>query len=200
MEYSGRTITLRDGRACLLRSPGPDDGKAMLDYLRRTAKETPYLIRYPDEIDVTLKEERPFLKQALEDPRRLMISAFVGGQVAGNAALAPVSPYRKFRHRAQLGVAVRKSCWGQGLGRALIEALCAAAPDMGYDQIELEVSSANRRAVELYERLGFEIWGERPRAFRYDSGATSSELLMVRRVEDDGWRPLVASMITETEE
>ena len=62
------------------------------------------------------------------------------------------------------------------------------------------MSSANRRAVELYERLGFEILGERPRAFRYDSGATSSELLMVRRVEDDGWRPLVASMITETEE
>lgn len=184
MEYPGRTVTLRDGRACLLRSPDPEDSTAMLRYLRRSAGETPFLIRYPDEAEIPLREERAFLRRTLEDPRKLMIAAFVEGRLAANGGLAPVSAYRKARHRAELGIAVLRKYWGLGLGTILMGALCAAAPGLGYCQIELEVASANRRAVALYERFGFRRCGERPCAFRYEDGSTGGELLMIKQLEE----------------
>jgi len=150
----------------------------MLRYLRRSAGETPFLIRCPDEADLPLREERAFLRRAMEDPRRLMIAAFVEGRLAANGGLAPVSAFRKSRHRAELGIAVLRRYWGLGLGTVLMGALCAAAPGMGYSQIELEVACANRRAVALYQRCGFEIFGKRPCAFRYEDGSTGGELLM----------------------
>jgi ribosomal protein S18 acetylase RimI-like enzyme len=45
---------------------------------------------------------------------------------------------------------------GHGLGRRLLEASMAALEGLGYTELSLTVTSANRRAVTLYERMGFE--------------------------------------------
>ena len=42
-------FALKDGREALLRSPREEDIPAMLDYLRRSAGETEFLLRYPEE-------------------------------------------------------------------------------------------------------------------------------------------------------
>ena len=40
---------LKDGRAALIRSPKEEDIPGMLDYLYLSAKETDFLMRYPEE-------------------------------------------------------------------------------------------------------------------------------------------------------
>ena len=62
----------------------------MLDYLRTTAGETPYLLREPEEVTMTIEAERAFLKDSLDDPRALMLTVWVDGQLAGNGSLSPV--------------------------------------------------------------------------------------------------------------
>ena len=121
MRYGEKRMALKDGRICLLRSPGAEDAGAMLDYLRDIAGETHFLIRYPEEVRMDPAEEADFLEQQRRpDSRSVMIAAFMDGVVAGDVSVSPAGGQQKLRHRASLGIAVRQPCWSLGLGRILI--------------------------------------------------------------------------------
>jgi ribosomal-protein-alanine N-acetyltransferase len=48
---------------------------------------------------------------------------------------------------------------GRGLGSALVAAVERLVADRGYDTVEIEVLTANRRALRLYHHLGYEtVW------------------------------------------
>lgn len=53
------------------------------------------------------------------------------------------------------GICVAPELRGQGIGTALIEALCVEARARDYQAIRLDVIDTNMRARALYERLGF---------------------------------------------
>ncbi len=53
------------------------------------------------------------------------------------------------------GIAVTRAARGQGIGTALLDALCDTARARGYGSIRLEVIDTNWRARALYEREGF---------------------------------------------
>jgi GNAT superfamily N-acetyltransferase len=44
---------------------------------------------------------------------------------------------------------------GQGIGRALLTAVCTHASEQGCAAVDLEVDAAHQRAVHLYAREGF---------------------------------------------
>jgi putative acetyltransferase len=55
-----------------------------------------------------------------------------------------------------LGLAVLPEAQGQGVGRALMHALCDWADNWGHVlRLELTVFADNHRAIRLYERCGF---------------------------------------------
>ena len=77
-------------------------------------------------------------------------------QVVANAGLHPVSPALRRRHVMNLGIAVHPEAQGQGVGRALMQALCDWADQWGQVlRIELTVFVDNPRAIALYQRFGF---------------------------------------------
>ncbi len=53
------------------------------------------------------------------------------------------------------GIAVTREARGQGIGTALLDALCTEGQRRGYGSIRLEVIDSNWRARALYERQGF---------------------------------------------
>lgn len=55
------------------------------------------------------------------------------------------------------GLCVDASARNQGLGTALMRAICAEARVRGYASVRLDVIDSNPRAVELYKRLGFTV-------------------------------------------
>ncbi len=55
------------------------------------------------------------------------------------------------------GISVAAEARSQGLGAALLSAICAEAQARGYDQVRLDVIDTNWRAVALYKRLGFVV-------------------------------------------
>lgn len=171
---------LPSGRECVLRNPTADDAEALLEYLRDTAAQTPFLLREPDEADLSPEQEERLLEHFLEAPRQMMLAALVSGKLAGNSSMAPVGNKRRVLHRCSLAIAIDQEYWGLGLGTALLEALLGQARRCGYEQAELEVIAGNERALRLYRRLGFELYGERPRAIRYGDGSYANELLMVK--------------------
>lgn len=75
------------------------------------------------------------------------------------------------------GICVARDHRGRGIGRALVEMLCAEAEARGHDAIRLEVIDTNIRARALYERLGFRVikhdrLGLLRHAFGFESAAT----------------------------
>jgi ribosomal protein S18 acetylase RimI-like enzyme len=53
------------------------------------------------------------------------------------------------------GLCVAPEARGQGVGQALIAAICAEAARRGHEEVRLDVVDTNTRARALYERLGF---------------------------------------------
>ena len=165
MEYR-KTITLKDGRECILRNGTESDGKAVLDNFILTHEQTDYLASYPDESETTPEEESEFLKNKTESPDEIEIMAEVGGAVAGLAGISSLGRKYKVRHRVDFGISVDRAYWGLGIGRALLEACIECARKAGYEQMELSVVAENPRAITMYEKAGFVEFGRNPRGFK----------------------------------
>lgn len=89
--------------------------------------------------------------RALRETDSLTLGALDGfGRLLGYAWYAP-------RDAAcpGVGLCVRDDAQGQGIGRALMEALQRAAQEAGKEGLKLDVVRANVRAQNLYASLGF---------------------------------------------
>lgn len=173
-----RTLTLKDGTDCHMRSPQPGDAAPMLNYLVDTAGESDFLTRYPEEVGMSREEEQDFLREVSNDPRRVMVAAFMEDTVLGCANVFPVGERLKLRHRGVFGVAIRKAWWRRGLGGLMIKECIVLAREMGYEQLELNVLAGNSRAIDLYERHGFRPWGRVKNGFKLKDGSYQDELMM----------------------
>ena len=65
MKYN-RTITLKDGRTCVLRNGTEQDAKAVLDNFILTHGQTDFLTTYPEETPFTIEYEKEYLKKIKE--------------------------------------------------------------------------------------------------------------------------------------
>ena len=182
MEYASREVLIKNGKMCVIRRAEEADAEMMLEYLRATSGETPYMLREPEEVRTDLEEERELLRRAAEDPRWLMLLAFVDGEFAGSCSFAAVSERSRARHRCTAGISLYRAFWDMGIGTALLEELLEEAEAAGYEQAELDVVSVNERAVRLYKRLGFETVGTVPHAFKYADGSYADFLFMVKKL------------------
>ena len=91
-----------------------------------------------------------------------------------------MSDHFKMRHRASLGISIKKKAWGLGLGKLLMEKALEQAKENGFEQVELGVFEDNPRARHLYEKLGFQEQGRTLRAFRLKDGTYRDEIQMVK--------------------
>lgn len=79
-----------------------------------------------------------------------------------------------------LTLAVNEKFGRQGLGWRLMQAALREAATRGGESMFLEVEAANRAAVGLYRKLGFEKVGERPAYYAGTDGTRSTALVMNR--------------------
>ena len=105
------------------------------------------------------------------------------GKIAGTAGVESLGNKIKLRHRAEFGISVAREFWGLGIGRALTLGCIELAKQAGYSQLELDVVGENRRAMALYESVGFREYGRNPRGFR---GKNGWQELVLMRLELDG--------------
>ena len=98
-------------------------------------------------------------------PERELFVARLDGTVAGSAQLQ--RPPRNNEAQAFTGQLttffVAPWARGHGLARKLVEAVEAAARAAGLRVLNLDVRETQKRAVEIYEQLGYRRWGSHPR-------------------------------------
>lgn len=180
MEYTSKETLLKNGKTCLLRLAEESDAEMLLEYLKVTSAQTPYMIREPEEVRTSVEEEVEFIRRNREDPRALHLLAFVDGVFAGSCSFAPRSERLRLRHRCNIGISLYRGSWGMGVGTALMGEILTGAKTAGFEQAELEVVSTNLPAIALYKKLGFQVTGTIPRAFKYRNGTYADLLFMVK--------------------
>ena len=178
MLFETKTILLNNGSAAIFRSPEIADAAEMVDYLKSTAAETPYLMNYPEEITTTVEQEERYLQAARENPTETMIVCEIAGKIAGTCHLTRKSK-NKNQHRGRIGIALLKPYWGMGIGTAMFRELIALGRQKGLEQLELEVFEGNERGIALYEKMGFHIAASVPNAIKLHDGTRWAEHIMV---------------------
>ena len=76
------------------------------------------------------------------------------GKIIGWCDISPLDR-PVFSHIGSLGIGVIDEYRGQGVGRELMMCALQAAKKKGLTRIELTVREHNKRAINLYEQLGF---------------------------------------------
>ena len=110
----------------------------------------------------------------------VMLVAECDGEVIGSGGLNSVGHHARRRHVMGLGLWVAQAAQGQGVGSALMNALCDYADRWaGVLRIELLVYADNERAIGLYRKFGFELEGTM-RAHALRDGAYVDSLAMAR--------------------
>ena len=178
MRLPAETLILKNGKTCVLRSVEPRDAARMIAYMKIMLGETPFLLRTPEEFDYSVEGEAEVLRRRRDDPRALMILAEADGEIVATSDVTPMGTKSRTLHRAALGMSVRKDYWHLGIGSAMMERLIAQAKQAGFEQIELEVVSTNRRAISLYTKFGFQVYGTRPHGLKYADGSYADDYMM----------------------
>ena len=101
-------------------------------------------------------------------------------EVLGWAALAPYSDRACYRGVAENSIYVAREARGRGIGRALLERLCAEADAAQIWTLQASILAANEPSIELHAGCGFRVVGVREKLAR-KRGEWSDVVLMERR-------------------
>lgn len=177
--YTEEFITKINGHELLLRNAGEEDAEMLIEYLKTICGETRFLIKEPEEITMTVEAEQNFIKRQNESDNDLMLLGFLDGEYVGNCSFAGNSASR-YRHRVSMGIALYQKYTRMGIGRIMMEKLMEVAKENGFEQMELEVVADNERAIALYKKMGFEIYGTFPKKMKYKDGTYADEYWMLK--------------------
>ena len=169
MIFEEKKIILKNGQTAILKSPCVEDAEKMLNYIKKACGETEFLLRYPEEWNISIEKEEAWVKRLLAAPDTLDITCYVDGDVAGNCEIT-FRGGMKTSHRATIAIAILRDFWNLGIGSAMFEELIAAAKERGTELMELEFIEGNERAQYLYEKCGFHVVCVKPNAFKLKDG------------------------------
>ena len=112
--------------------------------------------------------------------RACRLVARAGGEVVGWAALSPVSTRRVYAGVAEVSLYVQSSARGQGVGKALLQALIAESERAGFWTLQGATFPENAASLALQRSCGFREVGRRERIGQMN-GVWRDVILMERR-------------------
>jgi phosphinothricin acetyltransferase len=138
-----------------------------------------------DRIATFETRERTFadVRALLRDDRRPFLVATRDGGVVGFARVGPYSDRDVYAGVGEHGVYVARAARGGGIGRRLLEELCAAAEAAGLHKLTGRIFADNATSLAVHTAAGFTVVGVQRRHARLD-GAWKDCLLVERLLGD----------------
>lgn len=112
-----------NGKELVIRNPTKEDAAMLIQYLRTTCGETPFLSKEEEEVQITLEEEREFIRQMNISENSVMILAFLNGEFVGNCSFSGNNIKRQ-KHRVSMGIALFQKYTGMGIGKSWLRSYC----------------------------------------------------------------------------
>lgn len=180
MRIEDKNYCGRHGECILLRTLQEQDAEGLIHYTMEIAKESEYMLRYPEEVTIDIEDVKQTIKNMRESETDGYIGVFVDGELAGNFGLYMVNPRLRTRHRCAIGIGIMKQYRNMGLASLLMKEGILLAKTYGYEQMELDVVEENSVAIHLYEAFGFHKIGMLPHAFKMKDGRYHDMILMMK--------------------
>ncbi|RRD41012.1 GNAT family N-acetyltransferase [Leptotrichia sp. OH3620_COT-345] len=178
MIFSLKEYRLKNGKKYSIRSAEESDSKDIIKYRQEVTSETNFLLTYPEEIDTNIEKMMKYLRDFEKSTDRLFLLVYMNGEIIGMCSIVPILERIKVKHRTTFGLTVKKEFQGMGVGNILMNEIIENARKMNYEQIELEVYSNNKNAIKLYEKHGFQKWGEIPNGYKLKDGTYNNCIKM----------------------
>ena len=134
------------------------DAEKMIQYNKDVGSETDFLSFDGKTFDISIEKEARFLERFKSSKKNLMLIAVEGDLIIANAAIE-CDRRKRYSHRGELSITVRKDYWGSGVGTSLMNKLIEFSKKANYKSIYLDVRADNERAISLYRKFGFERMG-----------------------------------------
>ena len=160
MKANAKNITLKDGRAIVLRSATPADAENMLKHLKISHSESYRNLNqsanYWDNVSVS--DEEKILGNFESSPAQLMLIALHNDRIVGGLGFWGYGA-EFVKYTAGVGMSIQKEFCGTGLGTAMMNMMLDEAKQAKFHRVELTVRTYNEAGIKLYENVGFERVG-----------------------------------------
>ena len=151
--------------AISIRAATVADAKCLIDLKSRLERDAEFLITSPVDPCTGVELVSAAIKNNVSSTLSNILVAEAGEALIG-VALSRSHIHPAYRGVVQLDIGVEASHRRSGLGKQLVNRTLDWAEFNGVHRIQLAVVDANRPAIDLYHRCGFEIEGTLRRAVR----------------------------------
>jgi len=180
---SGKTIrsfNAKDRRKVILRTPKWEDLDDFLELINSLVDERADILRTER---VSREEEIDFLSRVLsrlEKDEMFYLIAEVDGKVVAVSEISKRSGYEK--HVGVIGIAIRNGFRDSGIGTEMMKTLLEQAQKMGLKVLTLTAFATNKRAIHVYEKVGFVQTGAIPKK-HFKEGKYIDEIILTKLLE-----------------
>jgi RimJ/RimL family protein N-acetyltransferase len=143
------------------------DAEAYLDLRLTLDAETKFMLLEPGERRQTADSVRASLEAMLASDSGAIFVAENESRLIGYIS-AIQGDCNRNRHSAAIVAGLRLAYTGKGIGQRLFHALEDWASSANITRLELTVMTHNERALNLYQKVGFEIEGTRRKSLMVD--------------------------------
>jgi RimJ/RimL family protein N-acetyltransferase len=159
---------LKNGKKLYIRKVTQRDAKELVNLSSLVGGESDNLSFGVGEFYFNEDQEKQFIGNIVDRENCYYIVAIVDNKIIGNLTFVS-SPRKRLMHRGDLGIAVLKDFWGEGIGTFLMDNFFRWANQNGITKkVELQVREDNTRAINLYLKYGFKIEGRISRGMYVD--------------------------------
>lgn len=171
------TFTLKDGTEAVLREAIPADAQSIIDFYNIVGGESDFLSFGKNEFIRSPDEYANYIETVAAEDNSIMLLAVINGAIASIATINSSQRARSL-HNGTLGIVISEQYTGYGLGKKMMMELIQWAKQNSITKkISLVTREDNLRAIDLYEKLGFEEEG-RLKNDTYMNGRYYSAVLM----------------------
>ncbi|MBX5328685.1 MAG: GNAT family N-acetyltransferase [Candidatus Bathyarchaeota archaeon] len=175
-----RRFKAKDGREVVLRTPKWEDLEDFLELINSLVEEGTDILRSEK---VSREEEIDFLARVLsnlEKAKLFYLVAEIDGKVVAVSETNKRDGYEK--HVGVIGIAIKKCFRDVGIGTEMMKTLIEQAEKMELKVLTLSAFAINKRAIHVYEKVGFAKTGVIPKK-RFKDGKYVDEIIMTRLLE-----------------
>jgi RimJ/RimL family protein N-acetyltransferase len=175
-----KSFSAEDGRKVVLRMPKWEDLDDLFELINSLVEEGAEIIRNEK---VSMEEEIEWLSKtlaSLEKDEIFFLVAEVDGKVIASSDIHPLRGFE--RHVGVLGIVIKNGFRDVGIGTEMMKTLVEQASKMGLKVLTLSVFATNKRAIHVYEKVGFVQTGVIPKK-HFKDGRYIDEIIMTKLLE-----------------
>jgi RimJ/RimL family protein N-acetyltransferase len=175
-----RKFYIRDGQEVILRTPKREDLDGLMELINSLVDEKAEIART---VKVTREEEAEWLPKmlaSLEKDELFFLVAEVGRKLVASSDIHILPGDQK--HVGVLGIVIKSGYRELGLGTEMMKTLIEQARARGLKVLTLQVFATNKRAVHVYEKVGFVNSGKVPKK-HFREGQYIDEVIMTKLIE-----------------